>query len=241
MAADLSDLSREKGGIAMFQERQIEMLHYLENIPEEELNSGSNMATSYESSIDIFPHGHHNLHIPHDNHDDHLSLDHPINFEDNHSHYSVSQNLSRPTSSVYKHNHPQAAPHQNLLIDDEDFDVHKQLTSEIELVFQNISHCIGTASTQRQILSEISGYACPGQVLAVMGPSGSGKTTLLNVLSGRAKPSTGDIVLNGIRINKQQRRRICYVLQQDIFFPSLTLKQTLVVSRLLISLLLRTL
>ena len=38
---------------------------------------------------------------------------------------------------------------------------------------------------RRSILSEIDGYAHPGEFLAVMGPSGSGKTTLLNILSKR--------------------------------------------------------
>lgn len=38
----------------------------------------------------------------------------------------------------------------------------------------------------RPILRQLTGYAEPGEVLAIMGPSGCGKSTLLDTLSGKS-------------------------------------------------------
>lgn len=76
-------------------------------------------------------------------------------------------------------------------------------------------------------------FTSPGQVLAVMGPSGCGKTTLLDALSGQRPVDSGSIRLNRERLSKKWRRRICYVLQQDIFFAELTLHETLMYTAML--------
>ncbi|KAK6472207.1 ABC transporter G family member 14-like [Huso huso] len=79
----------------------------------------------------------------------------------------------------------------------------------------------------RQILRDVAGTVLPGELLALMGPSGSGKTTLLSVLTGRIQAKSGQVTLGGRPLTKNLRRMLCYVMQQDIFFPNLTVKDTL--------------
>ncbi|KAJ8299312.1 hypothetical protein KUTeg_023372 [Tegillarca granosa] len=94
----------------------------------------------------------------------------------------------------------------------------------VELLFKDVNVHAGS----KHLVKDVSGMASPGQLLAIMGPSGAGKTTLLNALAGRCGVTSGEITLNGMSINKNMKRKVCYVLQQDIFFPNLTLKETLV-------------
>jgi putative ABC transport system ATP-binding protein len=42
----------------------------------------------------------------------------------------------------------------------------------------------------------------PGEALAVMGPSGSGKSTLLNLIAGLDRPTSGEILVSGERVDK---------------------------------------
>ena len=41
----------------------------------------------------------------------------------------------------------------------------------------------------------------PGERVAIIGPNGAGKSTLFNLISGRLKPTSGEIELNGRRID----------------------------------------
>ncbi|CAM5725121.1 ABC transporter ATP-binding protein [Streptomyces hirsutus] len=52
-----------------------------------------------------------------------------------------------------------------------------------------------------------------GQFVAIVGPSGCGKSTLLKLVAGLLKPSAGDVLLNGERV-QGARHDIGYVFQR---------------------------
>eukprot|EP01088_Endostelium_zonatum_P004076 TRINITY_DN1528_c0_g1_i2.p1 TRINITY_DN1528_c0_g1~~TRINITY_DN1528_c0_g1_i2.p1 ORF type:complete len:666 (-),score=138.17 TRINITY_DN1528_c0_g1_i2:22-2019(-) len=75
-----------------------------------------------------------------------------------------------------------------------------------------------------------------GRLLAIMGPSGAGKTSLLNLLAGRlqSQAGEGDRMIDGHKYKKNDLKRLTgYVMQDDVLFPYLTVKETLVYGALL--------
>ena len=72
------------------------------------------------------------------------------------------------------------------------------------LTCKNLSKSFGLDnSTDRvNVLYDINLAINSNQTIALKGPSGSGKSTLLNLIAGLEKPSSGEICLSGININK---------------------------------------
>lgn len=98
------------------------------------------------------------------------------------------------------------------------------------------SSSLSTATIEeRTILNGITGTASPGEIIAVLGPSGSGKSTLLNALSGRlhSHALTGSILLNDKKPTKQTLKRTGFVTQDDVLYPHLTVRETLLYCALL--------
>jgi ATP-binding cassette, subfamily G (WHITE), eye pigment precursor transporter len=61
---------------------------------------------------------------------------------------------------------------------------------------------VGKKSMKR-ILTNISGFAKPKEMVAIMGASGSGKTSLLNVLAQRLALSPGSKLDGEVRCNNR--------------------------------------
>jgi Cu-processing system ATP-binding protein len=66
-----------------------------------------------------------------------------------------------------------------------------------------------------QALNNINIEFSKAQVISLVGPNGSGKTTLIKSILGLVKPDNGQILFNGISINKdiEYRRNIGYMPQ----------------------------
>lgn len=68
-----------------------------------------------------------------------------------------------------------------------------------------------------------------GEFLSFLGPSGCGKTTALRMLAGFERPSSGDILLDGQRVNDvpPHMRPVNMVFQHYALFPHLTVAQNI--------------
>ncbi len=57
-----------------------------------------------------------------------------------------------------------------------------------------------------------------GERVAIMGPSGSGKSTLLHLLGGLEKASGGEVVLNGVNVNKVSSGKLAKLRNKSLGF-----------------------
>lgn len=58
------------------------------------------------------------------------------------------------------------------------------------------------ATGEEPILNNVSLTLQTGQAVAVVGPSGCGKSTLMKILSGQVQPESGEVLLNGVPIQR---------------------------------------
>lgn len=68
-----------------------------------------------------------------------------------------------------------------------------------------------------------------GHLAALLGPSGSGKTTILRMIAGLDKPDSGDIIINGVRVNDLpgSKREIGFVFQNYALFRYMTVEENI--------------
>src|SRR5258708_18785585 len=68
-----------------------------------------------------------------------------------------------------------------------------------------------------------------GEFLVLLGPSGCGKTTLMRMIAGLERPTSGDIVIDGIIVNDlpPRARNVAMVFQSYALYPHLTVEKNI--------------
>ncbi|MDY4033898.1 MAG: ABC transporter ATP-binding protein, partial [Streptococcus dysgalactiae] len=90
------------------------------------------------------------------------------------------------------------------------------------ITFNNVSKTFEDSGTQ--VLKNINFDLEEGKFYTLLGASGSGKSTILNIMAGLLDATSGDIYLDGERINDLpiNKRDIHTVFQNYALFPHMT-------------------
>ncbi|KAL0822709.1 hypothetical protein ABMA28_004728 [Loxostege sticticalis] len=102
----------------------------------------------------------------------------------------------------------------------------------MDLEFRNLRYTVSSPITKgkrRDVVKGVDGRFSSGQLVAIMGPSGAGKSSLLNAISGyRSAGVTGELLVNGQQRNEHLfQRSSCYITQEDLLQPLLTVREAM--------------
>jgi glutamine transport system ATP-binding protein len=90
--------------------------------------------------------------------------------------------------------------------------------------FKNVSKHFG----KTQVLHDIDLQISQGEVVVIIGPSGSGKSTLLRCINKLEEITSGDLIVDGLKVNDPKvderliRQEAGMVFQQFYLFPHMT-------------------
>lgn len=87
------------------------------------------------------------------------------------------------------------------------------------IAFRNVSKVFEDSGTQ--VLKDINFELEEGKFYTLLGASGSGKSTILNIIAGLLDATSGDVLLDGKRINDIpiNKRDVHTVFQSYALFP----------------------
>jgi putative ABC transport system ATP-binding protein len=100
----------------------------------------------------------------------------------------------------------------------------------------NIVKSFPVGDSEVTVLKGLSFNVDNGEFVSIVGPSGNGKSTLLNMVTGIDRPTSGDVVVNDLQINKMSENHLAAWRGQHVgivfqFFqmlPALSLLQNII-------------
>lgn len=66
-----------------------------------------------------------------------------------------------------------------------------------------------------------------GKIIGLLGPNGSGKTTLIKLASGLLQPTSGEILIDGMKPGVETKRIVAYLLERNYLEDRMTVEQML--------------
>jgi len=88
------------------------------------------------------------------------------------------------------------------------------MTATLEL--QQVSKVYGEGSTSVNALRQVNLFVERGELVAIMGPSGSGKSTLLTIAGTLEDPTSGDVLVSGMKLSNMSRDERSRLRRQSI-------------------------
>jgi len=90
--------------------------------------------------------------------------------------------------------------------------------TDVVLALQGVGRQLPSGGKMLTILDGIDLEVRRGEFVAVLGPSGSGKSTLLALMAGLDRPSSGEVCVNGERIDHLSEDRLAILRRHTIGF-----------------------
>lgn len=98
---------------------------------------------------------------------------------------------------------------------------------------RGLTRRLASGSREIAILSDVDLAVAPGEFVAIVGPSGSGKSTLLGLLAGLDRPTSGEVLVDGIAIQnlgedelaRLRRDKIGFVFQSFQLLSNFTARE----------------
>ena len=90
-------------------------------------------------------------------------------------------------------------------------------TSSVVIKTEKLNKIYGGAISYHA-LHDIDLSINQGEMVAIMGTSGSGKSTLMNILGCLDRPTTGEYLLNGLKISEYSDNKLAVTRNQEIGF-----------------------
>ncbi|MGQ0761990.1 MAG: ABC transporter ATP-binding protein [Acidobacteriota bacterium] len=95
----------------------------------------------------------------------------------------------------------------------------------MSISLQHVTKSFGNSAVVADVSIEIS----DGEFVVLLGPSGCGKTTTLRMIAGLEQMTSGDILIDGQRVNDlpPQKRDVAMVFQSYALYPHMTVAENI--------------